>query len=234
VTKDGIWIGFIDHLYTPLGSTSNYSAIANLHTLQITAAFFQPAISNSRFIATASNNGDSSASRAHVVTIQPIYRNWTLVTHQPATSRHFAQAAWGPRSIASERTQQKTLLPTVFFFFFSIGGCLALVRLSFPCLPAVTKQRMPPLYEYSNGTTCYNIFMVSVNDQILFGYFVGWLADSLVGWLVIQWHCVTCKSYALLNEIREDGDDLRRLRRKETWPSSRYYHGILRERLSKT
>jgi hypothetical protein len=29
-------IGFIDHLYTPLGITSNYSAIANLHTLQFT------------------------------------------------------------------------------------------------------------------------------------------------------------------------------------------------------
>jgi hypothetical protein len=26
---------FIDHLYTPLGTTSNYSALGNLHTLQI-------------------------------------------------------------------------------------------------------------------------------------------------------------------------------------------------------
>jgi hypothetical protein len=31
-------MGFIDHFYTPLGTTSNYSAIANLHTLQITTA----------------------------------------------------------------------------------------------------------------------------------------------------------------------------------------------------
>jgi hypothetical protein len=29
-------IGFIDHLYTPLGTTSNYSAIVILHTLQFT------------------------------------------------------------------------------------------------------------------------------------------------------------------------------------------------------
>jgi hypothetical protein len=28
--------GFIDHLYTPLKTTSNYSAIADLHTLQFT------------------------------------------------------------------------------------------------------------------------------------------------------------------------------------------------------
>jgi hypothetical protein len=30
--------GFIDHLYTPLGTTSNYGTTANLHTLQITRA----------------------------------------------------------------------------------------------------------------------------------------------------------------------------------------------------
>jgi hypothetical protein len=32
----GLDIGFIDHFNTQLGTTSNYSAIANLHTLQIT------------------------------------------------------------------------------------------------------------------------------------------------------------------------------------------------------
>jgi hypothetical protein len=32
------WIRFIDHLYTPLGTTSNYSAVADLHTLYISAA----------------------------------------------------------------------------------------------------------------------------------------------------------------------------------------------------
>jgi hypothetical protein len=29
-------VGFIDTLYTPLGTTGKYSAIANLHTLQFT------------------------------------------------------------------------------------------------------------------------------------------------------------------------------------------------------
>jgi hypothetical protein len=33
--------GFIDHLYTPFETTSNYSAIANIHTLQITTAHAQ-------------------------------------------------------------------------------------------------------------------------------------------------------------------------------------------------
>jgi hypothetical protein len=34
--------GFIDQLHTPHGTTSNYNAIANLHTLQITTAPAKP------------------------------------------------------------------------------------------------------------------------------------------------------------------------------------------------
>jgi hypothetical protein len=34
--------GFIDHLYTPLGITSNYSATANLHNLQIITSSAKP------------------------------------------------------------------------------------------------------------------------------------------------------------------------------------------------
>jgi hypothetical protein len=58
--------GFIDHIYTQLGTTSNYNAIINLHTLQITAAITKssPAFSvfNSHSLAMASNSEDSSAS----------------------------------------------------------------------------------------------------------------------------------------------------------------------------
>jgi hypothetical protein len=38
----GLDIGFIDHLYTPLVSTSNYSVTVNQHTLQITTAPAKP------------------------------------------------------------------------------------------------------------------------------------------------------------------------------------------------
>jgi hypothetical protein len=46
----GVWLqtgyglvnGFIDHLYTPLGATSNYRVIANLYSLQITTAPTKP------------------------------------------------------------------------------------------------------------------------------------------------------------------------------------------------
>jgi hypothetical protein len=37
--------GFIDHLYTPLGTTCNYRAIANLHTLQNTTVPSKPSSS---------------------------------------------------------------------------------------------------------------------------------------------------------------------------------------------
>jgi hypothetical protein len=50
LTGFGLDIEFIDHLYTPRGTTNNYSAIAILHVLQITTAhaklFFQPAVSS--------------------------------------------------------------------------------------------------------------------------------------------------------------------------------------------
>jgi hypothetical protein len=77
VTYLGVWLqtgyglvnGFIDHLYTPLGATSNYSATANLQNSQFTTA-------------TAFNSGDSSSSCPHVVTVRQISRNWTLVNCQ--------------------------------------------------------------------------------------------------------------------------------------------------------
>jgi hypothetical protein len=57
---------FIDHLYPPLRTTSNYSAIADLHTLQITTEstkhFPAYCVFTSRSLATASNSEDSSAS----------------------------------------------------------------------------------------------------------------------------------------------------------------------------
>jgi hypothetical protein len=49
--------GFIDHLYTPLGTTSTYSAIANLHNLQITRALAKPFSSLLCLQQLFSNNG---------------------------------------------------------------------------------------------------------------------------------------------------------------------------------
>jgi hypothetical protein len=63
-TKDAVWIGdgTFDHLQTVTGS--NYNAVANLHTLQITTAHAKPSQSGfaSRFPVTNLSSGDSSAS----------------------------------------------------------------------------------------------------------------------------------------------------------------------------
>jgi hypothetical protein len=48
MTIERVWFGnrFTDHLYIQLKTTSNYSTTANLHTSQITTAFFHPAVSS--------------------------------------------------------------------------------------------------------------------------------------------------------------------------------------------
>jgi hypothetical protein len=61
----GYWdIGFIDHFNTQLVITLNYSAIADIHTLQITRAhilvFLVCTLSTSRFLVTTSNSRDFS------------------------------------------------------------------------------------------------------------------------------------------------------------------------------
>jgi hypothetical protein len=61
----GLEIGFIDHFNTQFKTTLNYSAIADLHTLQITAAYAQVfwvcCVFTSSSLVKASNSGDSSA-----------------------------------------------------------------------------------------------------------------------------------------------------------------------------
>jgi hypothetical protein len=71
--------GFIDHLYTRLGTTSNYSATANLHkSPQHPLSLFQPAVPSPAVpLATASNSGDSSASVVQVFSSQPSLQNST-------------------------------------------------------------------------------------------------------------------------------------------------------------
>jgi hypothetical protein len=52
--------GFIDHLYTRLGTTSNYNTTADFHTINHSMLSSQPAFS-SRCLVKALNDGCSSA-----------------------------------------------------------------------------------------------------------------------------------------------------------------------------
>jgi hypothetical protein len=75
----GLVNGFIDLLYTRLVSTSNYSDTANRHNSQITTAPAKPfpacCVFTSQSLATASNSGDSLASRAQVLSSQTSIQN---------------------------------------------------------------------------------------------------------------------------------------------------------------
>jgi hypothetical protein len=66
-------------LLTPLRTTRNYSATAHLHALLFTTATAKPftacCVLTSRSLATASNSGDSSASRAQVLLSQRPVQN---------------------------------------------------------------------------------------------------------------------------------------------------------------
>jgi hypothetical protein len=75
-------MGWWMDLYTPLGTTGNYSSTANLHTSQITTAHTKssPAriVFSSCSLARVSNSGDSSASRAQILLVWRVSRNWAL------------------------------------------------------------------------------------------------------------------------------------------------------------
>jgi hypothetical protein len=60
----GLMIGFIEYLYIQLVPTSNYSAIADVHTLHMTSAHTKSSQSafTSCFVVMNPSNGDSSAS----------------------------------------------------------------------------------------------------------------------------------------------------------------------------
>jgi hypothetical protein len=74
------YIGFTDHLYTPLGTTL-YRTLTQLCPQSTT-------VSINRFLATASTEGDFSASRAQILLSQPSVQNSCQLTTQ-LTGSHF-------------------------------------------------------------------------------------------------------------------------------------------------
>jgi hypothetical protein len=93
-------------------------------------SIFPPSrVSNSRSLGTAFNSGDSSASRAHIVTVREISRNWAHA------------AGLGP----SLYSLLMDVIENTSYNNFSVivkGGCLAMARISLMCLPTDTNQCM--------------------------------------------------------------------------------------------
>jgi hypothetical protein len=130
------------------GTSSNYTATANLNNSQIPQPWlclFSPfCVFNNRSLATVSNSGDSSASRDHVVTDWRISGNWTgspSLLSPPCRSQltHSAGLETSLYSLGADPTENTASnSPSVVV----MGGCLAMDLVLLTCLPAVTKQRM--------------------------------------------------------------------------------------------
>jgi hypothetical protein len=108
--------GYTDHLHTRLvnTSTSNYTSIADLHKSQFTAVPIKPfsaccAFTN-RSLATASNNGNFSASRVQVLSSQPPLQNSVHCSVLIIISRH-----------GSHRKHRSS---TISFVSVAVGTCL--------------------------------------------------------------------------------------------------------------
>jgi hypothetical protein len=89
---------WILNLLTTLRTTNNYSATANLHTLQITTVPAKPfppcCLLTNHSLATASNSGDSSASCVQVLLSQLPVQNFSQFSQLPTElQRHLFLAS---------------------------------------------------------------------------------------------------------------------------------------------
>jgi hypothetical protein len=75
-------------LLAPLGTTSNYSVIADLHIAANTKSSPTRSVLTSLSLATVSNSGDSSASRAHVVPSPTLVQNCLPALPSTELGRH--------------------------------------------------------------------------------------------------------------------------------------------------
>jgi hypothetical protein len=137
--------GFIDHIYTRLGTTSDYSATANCHNSQITTARAKPFLSccvfTSRSLAAASNSGDSSAPRAQVLSLQtPILNSLGLPSCLQGNS--------------SARTTWKHPVSCIVVRRFIVAGTCLPSR----CLETALVYSPISRSSHGNGCTRYNVY----------------------------------------------------------------------------
>jgi hypothetical protein len=115
-------IGFIDTLYTPLGTTGNYSALAIPHTLQFTVTHTLGfSVFTSRILATDFNivvipaSHKKSSMQSQIPFLPFLLKHLLLQTQSysllqlptPELDSELILAAWDPRYIASGRTHRK-------------------------------------------------------------------------------------------------------------------------------
>jgi hypothetical protein len=109
-------VNWILHLLTPLGTTGKYSAIADFHTLKITTAPDKPfpacCVFTSRSPITASNSGDSSASRTQVLPSPTFVQNCLPALHSPELDRHLFSTSLAELDCAQHSTSRLKCQPS--------------------------------------------------------------------------------------------------------------------------
>jgi hypothetical protein len=121
-------IGFIETLYTPLGTTGNYSVIADLHTLQFTVTqTHTPVFSvfTSHILATDSYQSYCNCS-THTSSLHSLIPFLPLFCQLPTPELNsiLILAASDPRYIALGRPPQKTSLPLLLYVDSLLQGCV--------------------------------------------------------------------------------------------------------------
>jgi hypothetical protein len=111
----GLVNGFIDHLYTPLGTTRYYGTTVNLHNVQITTAPAEPfpalCVRTSHSMAMVSNSGDSSLSRIQVLPSPALVHKCLPAIPTNELDHHLY-----PASLAELNCTQHCQTTTLFFY----------------------------------------------------------------------------------------------------------------------
>jgi hypothetical protein len=120
---DGVWIGELDLLTT----CTHHSELQVITALSLISTLYKSlhaksssvcSVYNKSSLATASNSGNSSASRSHVVTVRGKSCNWT----------QSASLGYSLYRLGADLTgNTASNIPSVV-----TGGCLPIARLSFP------------------------------------------------------------------------------------------------------
>jgi hypothetical protein len=173
----GLDIGFIDTLYTLLGTTGNYSATTNLHTLQFTtdplSLFPACCVLTSRSLAKASNSGDSSNFHAQALPSLTFIQNClpaipsTKMDHHPfstslaelkCTQHYQTSAPFFYNHFA--RTEKKTSLPTIPLLLLRTG-CHGNVFTE----PLTSNECLLWLHYSGLQASCHNIKPMSITSR---------------------------------------------------------------------
>jgi hypothetical protein len=140
--------GFIEHLYTRLGTTSNYSATTDLYNSQITTEPAKPfpacRVFISRSLVTGSNSGDSLASA--FTPFPASHRLTTELSKSKSKSKSKSELLYDWRFTANQFVLASSPLRLTTRYFFQLNSCG-----SIPYVTSSLMSRWVPLITFGHG-----------------------------------------------------------------------------------